>query len=104
MKHEILFLNPSRVYVRVSETWYDTHRELNPKLGQTFLNGKVEEVLTYDEYREKFPEVKDEIYNQVADKTVSGGFIRRTVGPKIKYAVNPITPTTAAYSEPITVE
>lgn len=103
MRHENLLLNQNRTYVRVSETWYDTHRELQPQIGQSFLNGKIEEILSYDEYRSKYPEVKDEMYTQVSDKTISTGFLRRTVGTEVKYAVNPLTPTLAAYTETASV-
>lgn len=99
MRHEVLFLNPNRVYVKVGDTWYDTHRELNPEIGQSFLNGKVSEVLPYDEFRALFPDVKDEMYSQVSDKTISTGFLRRTVGTEVKYAVNPVAPTLAAYTD-----
>jgi hypothetical protein len=93
MKHEVLFLKPSRTYVRVDDTWYDTHRDSNPKIGQGFLIGKIEEVLDYEKYTKKYPESKQEIYNEVTDKTISGGWLRRTVDGMVKYAVNPATPT-----------
>jgi hypothetical protein len=92
MKHEVLFLNSSRTYVRVNETWYDTTKESNPQIGQPFLLGKVEEVLDYDTYTEKYPESKDEIYPYVTDKTISGGYLRRVVDGMVKYAINPDVP------------
>lgn len=97
MKHEVLFLNPSRTYVRISDTWYDSHREHNLQVGQSFLGGKVEEVLSYDQYKEQFTDVQA-MYNSITERTVSGGFIRRMVGSAVKYAVNPAMPTLAAYS------
>ena len=33
MKHEVLFLNSERAYVRVIDTWYDTHKDSNPEIG-----------------------------------------------------------------------
>ena len=92
MKHEVLFLNPNRAYVRVEDTFYDTHRDSNPKKGESFLLGKIEEVLDYEKYTNKYPESKTEIYNEVVDKTLSGGWIRRTIDGMVKYAVNPATP------------
>ena len=92
MKHEILNLNSSRVYVLVKDVWYDGHADLNLKVGQNFLNGQIEKVLNYKEYVKEFPESKNEMYSYVSEKTVSGGFIRRVVDGMIKYAVNPATP------------
>jgi hypothetical protein len=92
MKHEVLFLNPSRVYVRVQDTWYDTHKDSNPQIGQGFLIGKIEEVLNHETYRESYPESKTEVYNEVTDKTISGGYLRRVLSGMVKYAVNPATP------------
>ena len=93
MKHEVLFLSPRRAYVLVNETWYDTPKDSNPVKGQAFLLGKIEEVLDYETYTEKYPESKQEIYNEVTDKTISGGYVRRVVDGMVKYAVNPATPT-----------
>ena len=39
MRHETLRLNSNMLYVLVNDTWYDTHADLNPKIGQNFLNG-----------------------------------------------------------------
>lgn len=93
MKHEVLFLNSNRAYVLVDDTWYDTTRDSNPKTGDSFLLGKIEKVLDYETYTKKYPESKQEIYNEVTDKTISGGWLRRTVDGMVKYAVNPSTPT-----------
>jgi len=93
MKHEVLFLNSNRAYVLVDNTWYDTTRDSNPKAGDSFLLGKIEKVLDYETYTKKYPESKQEIYNEVTDKTTSGGWLRRTVDGMVKYAVNPATPT-----------
>lgn len=92
MRHEILFLGSERVYVRVKDTWYDTAAEFMPEIGQPFLLGKIEEVLDYESYKEQYPESKDEMYPYVSDKTVSGGYIRRTMDGMVKYGVNPETP------------
>jgi len=104
MKHEVLFLNPSREYVRVGETFYDTHRDNNPKKGDSFLIGKIEEILDYEKYTKKYPESKTEIYNEVTDKTISGGFLRRVVDSMVKYAVNPATPTVSSSNRKEVVE
>lgn len=92
MKHEILKLNSSRVYVLVNDVWYDSHVDLNPKVGQRFLDGQIKKVLSFEDYTEKFPESKNEMYEYVSEKTVSGGYIRRVVEGIVKYAVNPVTP------------
>ena len=93
MKHQALFLNSNRAYVLVDDTWYDTTRDSNPRVGDSFLIGKIEKVLDYETYTKKYPESKQEIYNEVTDKTISGGWLRRTVDGMVKYAVNPATPT-----------
>lgn len=92
MRHEILYLNSRRTYVRVSETWYDTNRYLYPEVNQPFLIGRIEEILSYEEYVNTYPESKDEIYPFVADKTVSTGYLRKVIDKQVKYAVNPIEP------------
>jgi len=89
MKHEILRLSKSRVYVLVNDVWYDAHAELNPSVGQSFLNGQIKKVLSYEEYTKEFPESKNEMYDYVSDKTVSGGFIRRVVEGTVRYGINP---------------
>lgn len=102
MKHEILFLNSSRSYVRIQDTWYDTHKEHNPKVGQPFLTGNIEEVINYDTYKETYPESKTEIFYTVNDKTQSRGFVRKvedskmgdgTYGRMVRYSVNPLQPS-----------
>ena len=93
MKHEVLFLSSNRAYVLVDNTWYDTTRDSNPRVGESFLLGKIEKVLDYEAYTKKYPESKQEIYNEVTDKTISGGYLRRVVDGMVKYAVNPATPT-----------
>jgi len=98
MRHEILYLNSSRAYVLVGDTWYDTHVELNPQIGNSFLLGRIEKVLSYSEYSETFPESKDEIISFVNDKTQSGGFLRKVSTERqpdksfqrfVRYGVNP---------------
>ena len=89
MKHEVLFLNSRRAYVRVGETWYDNPKDAIPQIGEAFLTGRVEEVLDYETYIETYPESKDELYPYVSDKTNHGGWIRRVVDGMVKYAVNP---------------
>jgi hypothetical protein len=98
MKHETLHLNPRYVYVLVNNTWYDTHAELNPKVGQSFLNGQIQEILDYQSYIEKYPEAKDEMYSYVSEKTIHGGYIRRVVNSSVKYAINPATSMTSNVS------
>lgn len=88
MRHETLFLNQNRTYVFVNDTWYDTHRELYPKVGQFFLIGPIEEILDYETYTTNYPEAKKEMYGVVAEKTTHGGFIRREVDGMVKYGVN----------------
>lgn len=102
MKHEILFLNSSRSYVRIQDVWYDTHKEHNPQAGQAFLTGLIEEILSYDQYKEAYPESKTEIYYIVNDKTQARGFIRKVEDRRmgdgvyermVQYAVNPLQPS-----------
>lgn len=99
MRHETLRLNQNMLYVLVNDTWYDIHVDLNPKVGQNFLNGRIEEVLDYQTYTEKYPESKNEIYPVVSEKTIHGGYIRRVVDGMVKYAVNPATPTASSMSD-----
>ena len=98
MRHEVLLLNKNRSYVLVDNTWYDTHVDLNPAVGQSFLTGNIEKVLSYKDYTAKYPESKDEMYPMVIDKTISGGYIRKVVTTRtssdtsdkiVKYGVNP---------------
>lgn len=98
MKHETLHLSSRYAYVLVNDTWYDTHIELNPKVGQSFLNGRIEKVLSYESYKAKYPEAKNEMYPYVSEKTIHGGYIRRVVDGMVKYAVNPATPTASSMS------
>jgi hypothetical protein len=102
MRHEVLFLNSRRSYVRVNETWYDTHKEHSPQKGQGFLLGAIEEVLEYETYTKTYPESKREIFYEVNDKTHSGGYLRKVSDRKmaageynraVEYAVNPLQPT-----------
>lgn len=104
MKHEVLFLNSKRAYVRVNDTWYDTHKDSNPKKGDSFLIGKIEEVLEYENYIKEYPESKTEIYSEVTDKTISGGYLRRVLDNMVKYAVNPATPTVSSSNRKESIE
>ena len=104
MKHEVLFLNSNRAYVLVDNTWYDTTRDSNPRTGESFLIGKIEKVLDYETYTKKYPESKQEIYNEVTDKTISGGYLRRVIDGMVKYAVNPATPTVSSSNRKEPVE
>jgi hypothetical protein len=104
MKHEVLFLNSSRAYVLVNDTWYDTHKDSNPQEGDSFLIGEIEEVLNYEQYKEKYPESKTEIYNEVTDKTISGGYLRRVLDRMVKYAVNPATPMVSSSNRKEVIE
>ena len=102
MKHEVLFLNSRRSYVRIEDTWYDTNKEHNPKVGQGFLLGTIEEVIDYQSYKDKYPESKTEVFYIVNDKTQTRGYIRKVSDKKIgvgeysrlvQYAVNVDQPT-----------
>lgn len=104
MKHEVLFLNASRAYVLVDDVWYDSHKDNNPKKGDSFLIGRIEEVLDYEKYTKKYPESKTEIYNEVTDKTISGGYLRRVLDNMVKYAVNPATPMVSSSNRKESVE
>ena len=93
-KHEILFLNSNRTYVRVEDTWFDSSRELQPEIGNSFLLGNIAEVLSYKEYTERFPESQTELYPRISEKTNSGGFIRKVYkdssSRSVAYSVNPV--------------
>ena len=104
MKHEVLFLNSSRMYVLVDDTWYDTHKECNLKPGQPFLLGRADKVLDFESYTKKYPESKTEIYNEVTDKTISGGYLRRVLDGMVKYAINPATPAISSVTRKESVE
>lgn len=98
MKHETLHLNQSRLYVLVNDTWYDTHVDLNPRVGQPFLNGRIDEILDYSTYTERYPDANEEIHSYISEKTVHGGYIRRVVNGMVKYAVNPAVPNSSNIS------
>jgi len=98
MKHETLRLNQNRMYVLVNDTWYDIHVDLYPKVGQPFLNGRIEEVLDFDTYTQRYPDAREEMFDYVSEKTAHGGFIRRVVNGMVKYAVNPIVPNASNIS------
>ena len=101
MRHEVLFLNSGRSYVRIEDVWYDINKEHNPQIGHSFIMGKIEEILDYESYREAYPLSKTELYYTVIDKTHSGGFIRKVSDAKytsgkysriVEYGVNPMQP------------
>ena len=101
MRHEVLFLNSGRSYVRIEDVWYDINKDHNPQVGHSFLMGKIEEVIDYISYKDSYPESKIELYYVVNDKTQSGGFIRKVSDAKyasgmyskiVEYGVNPMQP------------
>lgn len=96
MRHETLRLNSNTMYVLVNDTWYDSHADLMPKVGQRFLNGLIEEVLDFETYTATYPEAKEELFPYVTEKTIHRGFIRRVVDGQVKYAVNPAIPNQGA--------
>ena len=98
MKHQIMFANSNRVFVRVQDTWYDTHRELTPVVGQPFLTGRIEEILDYKEYTSQFGKKVHQIYDDIKDKTHSGGWLRKVASEpdgegssvsRVVYGINP---------------
>lgn len=97
-RHEILYLNPTRAFIRVGDTWYDSRADFDHKIGDPFLIGRVEEILSYDEYTNLFPESTTELYERVSEKTNSGGYIRKATYTSanagenqslVEYAINP---------------
>lgn len=101
MRHEVLFLNSGRSYVRIEDVWYDINKDHNPQVGHSFLMGRIEEVIEYESYKDSYPESKIELYYVVNDKTQSGGFIRKVSDAKyasgmyskiVEYGVNPMQP------------
>lgn len=98
MQHQILYLNSSRTYVLVEGTWYDTRSDFNPSVGSNFLLGKIEQILSYEEYKEAYPESNNVLFPYINDVTPSGGFIRKVCTEKqedssykkfVRYSVNP---------------
>lgn len=90
VRHEILKADASRTFVRVNDTWYDTSRELYPQVGQPFLIGSIEEVMEYDKYMKLYGKFVKSMYEEVSEKTQSGGFIRKSEGGRVVYAINPV--------------
>lgn len=97
-KHEIMHLNSSCVYLRVNDTWYDASNGFTYEIGDPFLIGRVEEILSYEEYTERFPESKNEMAQAVSEKTTHKGYLRKpatvlnpdgTKSRVVQYAVNP---------------
>lgn len=83
MQHEILYLNENRVYVRVGDTWYDTNKEFDPKVGAPFLLGKISEVLTFDDYISLYPGSTKEIFQTVNDSVNMDGSIRAAINKRV---------------------
>ena len=97
-RHEILYLNSSRAYVRVGDTWYDTRNDFDQQVGDQFLIGAIEEIMTHKEYTKQYPESKTEIGPKASEKTMSGGYIRKASSlidanskhiSVVEYAINP---------------
>jgi len=91
--HEVLSLNASRAYVLVNDTWYDTSKELYPQVGTNFLTGTIDQILSFEEYTQMFPESKTELLSTASDKIPGGGYIRKITndgsGNLVRYGVNP---------------
>lgn len=83
MQHEILYLNENRVYVRVGNTWYDTNKNLEPKVGSPFLLGKIDEVLEFDQYTNLYPGSTCEIFESVNETVNREGYIRTRITQKL---------------------
>ena len=97
-RHEVLYLNPSRTYVRVGNTWYDTRNDFDQQIGDQFLIGAIEEILSYKDYTKQYPKSKTEMGPKASDKTMSGGYIRKASSlidanskhmSIVEYGVNP---------------
>ena len=91
--HEVLSLNANRAYVLVNDTWYDTSKELYPQVGANFLTGAIDQILSFEEYTQMFPESKTELLSTASDKIPAGGYIRKITndgsGNLVRYGVNP---------------
>ncbi len=83
MQHEILYLNENRVYVRVGDTWYDTNKEFDPKVGAPFLLGKISEVLTFNDYISLYPGSTKEIFQTINDSVNVEGSIRAAINKRV---------------------
>lgn len=103
MRHEVLFLNSGRSYVRIQDVWYDLNKEHDPQIGNGFIMGTIEEVLDYESYVKSYPESNTELFYMVNEKTHSKGFIRKVSDAKyssgkysriVEYGVNAMQPVT----------
>lgn len=101
--HEVLSLNANRAYVLVNDTWYDTNTELAPQVGANFLTGMIEQILSFEEYAELFPESKTELLTKASDKIPAGGYIRKITndgsGDVVRYGVSPLHLQTSGATE-----
>jgi hypothetical protein len=101
--HEVLSLHAKRAYVQVNNTWYDTHVDLYPQVGANFLTGTIEQILSFEEYTQMFPESKTELLSKASDKIPAGGYIRKITndgsGDVVRYGVSPLHLQTSGATE-----
>lgn len=78
MNHEFLWLNNKRQYLLLDNgTWYDASVNFVYKPGDLFLTGKVQEILSYEDYIDRFPEVQ-KIDCKYESNSISGIYARLT--------------------------
>ena len=58
-KYQIRQLTPNKSYVLVNDIWYDTPKVFDPKVGDNFKDGKITQVLSYNEFTTQHPKAKE---------------------------------------------
>lgn len=90
MTHEIMFLNSKRQFLLLdNNTWYDANQSFSYSEGDSFLNGKVKQVMTYEEYIDNFPEVNKVELKSVPSDFSSAIFMRCVKNGVVTYNYDP---------------
>ena len=58
-KYQVRQLSPNKSYVLVNDEWYDTPKAFNSEVGERFKGGKINQVLSYDEFIKQHPNAKE---------------------------------------------
>lgn len=91
--HEFLWLNANRQYVLLNTgAWHDASTSFQYSIGDTFLNGHIERILSFADYVEEFPEVKDTEKKSLGD-FVNGLLVRTVSEGRVIYNHNPHRPS-----------
>lgn len=90
MTHEIMFLNSKRQFLLLdNDTWYDANQSFHYQEGDSFLTGKVKEVLTYEDYTNRFPESSRVELKSMPSDFSSGIFMRCVKNGLVAYNYDP---------------